>query len=1163
MRTSERDFEVEIVSWLTAHGGYSEGVDRSFDPVSGLDKSELFEFLATSQRRSWDRLQELHGGDSARARAAFLQRLVSELDRRGTIDVLRNGVIDHSIHIRLAYFRPAHSLTPDVAQLYAANRLTLTRQLQFEATSNGRLDLALFVNGLPVATAELKNPLTGQTVEDAKNQYRTDRNPINTILGRRAVVHFAMDTEQVAMTTKLAGQQTRFLPFNKGNGGGAGNPINPFGHRTAYMWEQVWRRDPWLDLLQRYIHVDRDGKTHTRDGVVIFPRHHQWDAVQRIEEAVRRDGFGRDYLIQHSAGSGKSNTIAWLSHRLANMHDAADEPFFDKIVVITDRRVLDAQLQDTIYQFDHAHGVVEKIDEDSTQLAEALAGKQAQIIITTLQKFPVVLRQGLRLPDRRYGVIVDEAHSSQTGESAKDLKAVLGRLGESELPADSGSEQGGFAGPSEEILLAMAKSRKRQPNISFFAFTATPKGRTLEQFGQKNGETNRYEAFHTYSMRQAIEEGFILDVLLNYITYESYWKIEKKVPDDPAYDTAKARAAIARFVSLHDYNLDQKSEVIIEHFRRHVQHKIGGRVKAMVVTSSRLHAVRYKQALTKYCWDKGYNLGILVAFSGTVLPGTEDWTESKMNDFPESQTTASFGTDEWQVLVVAEKYQTGFDQPLLYAMYVDKVLTDLAAVQTLSRLNRTYEGKDGTFVLDFRNDAESIQHAFEPWYATTVATPTDPNLLYDTRHALDPFNVLREDEISSTVRLIVGGQEGAHGRIHAALSPAIERYNSLDEPEKNLFYDAMHRFVRTYAFLSQVVSFVDVKLERDYIYAKALALFTRKNTGTSLDLGSAVELTHLRIEQTFAGSISLDSGHGDVQTLFGGAGSVAPADEESLSKIIDKLNKRFGTDWSPEDRVFYDTIADKLTRRGDIQRAAAVNTPENFSLILHKAFISALIEQMGISEDMALKLIDDVEMQQEVVAAYLPLIQSRARVAWQEHCPIVELLGPDRESDTLEYKSTLRTRAESGELYKPLEGASLKTIAAFLNARDGGTLVIGVADDGSAHGLEADYASLRKEGRDDRDLFQLHLGNIVDASMGTAAATNITVQFHSIDDRDVCRVHVRPSAFPVDAKITVDRKSQFETISAFFVRVANGTKKLDHDQRAKYVSGRWPSAKGL
>ena len=1170
MRVDENAFEREIAEWLTRHGGYTAGEVDHFDPELGLDTAELWEFIGATQADDWHRLRMLLGGSADDAQRAFKVRLVKELDARGTVDVLRRGVVDHGVTIRLAYFRPAHGLTPALVDLYNANRLTVTRQLRYEAASGKTLDLALFVNGLPVATAELKNPITGQGIEDAKAQYRKDRDPANVTLARRAVVHFAVDPELVAMTTRLAGISTEFLPFNRGRDHGAGNPANPGGHRTAYLWQDVWVRDNWLDVLQRFVHAESAEPTGSRSRgrnanrlKVIFPRYHQWDAVCRLEAAARAEGPGHDYLVEHSAGSGKSNTIAWLAHRLATLHDDADNPVFDKVVVITDRNVLDKQLQDTIYQFDHAHGIVQKIDKDSRQLADALAGAQARIIITTLQKFPVVMQRGLELPDRRYAVIVDEAHSSQSGESVTDLKAVIG-VGDLDAAeaADSGAEP---PDPVAQALAERARARGKQPNVSFFAFTATPKGSTLVEFGRRDPATGKHEPFHLYTMRQAIEEGFILDVLANYVTYQTYWNIQKTIPDDPAYDSAKARAAIARFVSLHEHNLAQKAQIIVEHFRQHVQRKIGGRAKAMVVTASRLHAVRYQQALTAYCREHGYGLGVLVAFSGTVQvgdgPDAQSWTEANMNGFPESRTPERFAENDSHILVVADKYQTGFDQPLLYAMYVDKTLGGVAAVQTLSRLNRTYDGKDGTFVLDFRNDGDKVRQAFARYYMQTVAPPTDPNLMYDTRSALDPYGVLWPEEIEQALKLLTAPESaGLHGRIHAALVPSIDRFRDLQADQQDAFRDALSRFIHTYGFLSQVVAFTDTKLEGDYLFCRALAAFIRPAGDGGLDLGSAVELTHLRTEKTFAGSLALTpDADGEVSTLFAGAGQVREADEERLSKIVESLNQRFGTDFDEVDFVgFFGSVSDRLVAQADIQQAAANNTPENFRLVLEKEFGQQVMSQMGAAEAMALSYLDNESVRREVLDFFLPIIMGQAQVRRQEYCPIGELLGPDKENAHLEYKASLRTHAGTEEVYKPLETMVLKTIAAFANSRDGGTLLIGVNDDGTPCGLAGDYASLRKPGKDDRDLFQQHLSNVVYTSMGAAVGGLISVQMHTIEDLDICRVQVPPSGTPVDATVTVDVKGKLVKKTVFYVRVGNTTREADEAEKAKHILNHWP-----
>ncbi|MDQ6783607.1 MAG: DEAD/DEAH box helicase family protein [Actinomycetota bacterium] len=1154
---NEEQFETAICASLVARGGYQEvkndkaqGEPRDFDPVRGLDSAELFFFIGQTQPEEWAEIIKRHGGDAELAQANFADRVASELDKRGAADVLRRGVIDQGQSIRMAYFKPAHGLTPELVARYDANRLTVTRQLRYEASSTKALDLALLVNGVVVATAELKNPMTGQGVEEAMHQYRVDRDPRNRTLAR-AVVHFAVDPQRVAMTTSLAGAKTRFLPFNQGHNRGAGNPANPSGHATAYLWERVWHVDAWLDLLGRFVHVEKPAKGSKKPTSVIFPRYHQWDAVLRLEAGARAEGAGHSYLVEHSAGSGKSNTIAWLAHRLSNLH-AGDEKVFDKVVVITDRVVLDRQLQDTIYQFEHAHGVVVRIDKSSAQLAAALAGEQARIVITTLQKFPFVLGKVDELSKGRYAVIVDEAHSSQTGEAAAGLRKVLGR------PATEGTDPEVSPDEITEALTAAVQSRGYQENLSYFAFTATPKGKTLELFGRYDSDTGRHQPYHLYSMRQAIEEGFIHDVLAAYTTYDTFFHLEKAIDDDPKYETAKARRAIAHFVTLHDHNLAQKAQIVVDHFRIHVAHKVAGQAKAMVVCSSREHAVRLWQALKATITEHGYDLGVLVAFSGAVtVNGDEPVTELSCNGFADTQTAERFDGDDYSIMVVAEKFQTGFDQPSLYAMYVDKTLTGLAAVQTLSRLNRTHPDKDGTFVLDFVNGAEEIAAAFEPYYGETVAPPSDPNLLYDTRAALEEFGVIDAGEALSVAALLLA-EKLDHGRIHAALGPAIDRFWNLEDDEQERFRDAVNRFVRTYAFLSQIVSFFDTALERDHLFCRALQPLIRADGGDTVDLGTEVELTHLRNEQRFSGSVSLEGDDGEVRTVYSGTGRQHEPDPEALSAIIDRLNAAYGTAWEPADRLVFDAAAADLAGNAAVQLTAMANPAETFAAIFPEMFQHALIGRMDRNEKVVFKYLDDEDLAGDVAKVYAALVQAKAKVAYQEHCPIGELLGADRESQHLEYKQTLRTHGATGEVFKPLETATLKTIAGFANSGDGGTLLVGVADDGTVAGLDADYASLAKAGKDDRDLFTLHLTNIIVASMGEAAAANVAVHLHTVGGHDLARIHVTPSGFPVDATVTVDKKGQMEKRTTFYVRLANGTREIaDPGERQKYIAGRW------
>ena len=1000
----ERLFEDAISLDLVTSRGYrvckrgtSVQWSADFDTVLGLDTTELFAFIQETQLDPWVNLVKAYGGKETTARSKFAARLAAKIDQEGILSILRHGVRDQNVDIRVAYFKPAHDLTAELVKRYEANRLTVTRQLPYDPKSTKTVDLALFVNGIPVATAELKNPLTGQNVEHAVAQYRQDRDPANVTLSRRALVHFAIDPDRVAMTTRLAGEATRFMPFNLGHSMGAGNPPNPAGHRTSYLWERLWSRDAWLDLLGRFIHVERPEKGspafRRANQTIIFPRYHQWDAVRRMEADARERGAGEHYLIEHSAGSGKSNTIAWTAHRLSTLHDAKDVKVFDKVIVITDRVVLDRQLQDTIYQFEHVRGVVEKIDKDSQQLAEALMGQQARIIITTLQKFPFVLDKIAEMPKRRYAVIVDEAHSSQSGETAKELRLALGGTDEQELTVAEAEDAGFVATPLDPVDEALAKAlaaRGRQPNISFFAFTATPKARTLEIFGTWNAAEGRFEPFHLYSMRQAIEEGFILDVLQNYATYKTLWKITKTITGDPQYDEVRAKRAIARFVTLHPHALGQKAEIIVEHFRQHTRQKIGGLAKAMVVTSSRLHAVRYKQAIDRYIADKEYtDVRALVAFSGMVVAKGETFTEAGMNHFPESQTGPRFkGEDpydpsEYQVLIVAEKYQTGFDLPLLHTMYVDKVLVGLAAVQTLSRLNRYHPLKEDTFVLDFRNETDDIVKAFEPFYGKTVAPPTDPNLLSDTRERLDQYDVLRDDEIQAVLPALlkVTLTPKAHGEVYALLAPAKERFLALSEEDRLGFRDALNRFVRVYSFLSQVVAIGSEALERDYVYCRALANYLRDAaTSERLDLGTEVELTHLRNEVTFEGSLALEEVTGEVKSMFGdGSGRQQQLDLVPLSQIVETLNERFGLELTERDQLLFDQFEDEWAADKQLAAQAQNNTLDNFRLMFDKVFLSTVVTRMDANEVIFKRILDDPDFKATLGDYYVRKVYDRLR----------------------------------------------------------------------------------------------------------------------------------------------------------------------------------------
>lgn len=953
----EAAFESNVEAHLLGHG-WHQVAPTTYDRKLGLFGDELIAFVETSQPKAWQQLVTRHGGDG-QAREKFLKVVADALDHRGTISVLRGTVKDSGVTVRMCWFKPANNLTPELAERYEANRLGVVRQLHHsESNPHDSLDLALVVNGIPVASAELKNPLTHQTIEHAMEQYRNDRNPHDAIFSRRMLVHFAVDPHRVAMTTRLAAADTVFLPFNQGAAGpgrpgAAGNPPVPTDgqrYHTSYLWEKVWQRDAWLDLIANFVHAE--------DGRILFPRFHQWHAVRSILAATYADGPGVDRLIQHSAGSGKSNTIAWSAHSLSRLHGADDQPIFDKVVVITDRRVLDRQLQDTVAGLDHTPGTIVRVDQHSNQLKEALEGNAARIIITTLQKFPVVAKvaaeesaagEGKDVVGRRFAVIVDEAHSSTTGDAVKKLKKVLGSLEEAEQ-AEAEAEA---AGEADDLLVASARQRGRQKNLSFFAFTATPKPKTLETFGQLD-ETGQKRPFHTYSMRQAIDEGFILDVLANYTTYSTYYKLANAEPrHDPEMDASKAKAALARFVSLHPYQLEQKAEVIVEHFRQKTAGKIDGAAKAMVVTRSRLHAVRTKQAIDAYIKRKGYeDIRALVAFSGTVTdPDAPEiaYTEPMMNGFPESQLPKRFREADYQVLVVAEKYQTGFDEPLLHTMYVDKKLAGVKAVQTLSRLNRTHPGKQDTFVLDFANTAEEIQQAFEPFYEESFAAPTDPNVLYAMEHDLRTAGVLSQREMSAAVSALLSDDPAQQSVIYANVGPAVGRFVVLDEDDAEEFRTKLNHFVRAYAFVAQVMPWPDPDLEELFLYGKLLlADLPTGDSDPMPQLSKSVQLTHLRMAVTSEEAITLTASDEPGVALPGeGKGKQTEPVLDKLSALIASMNDKYGADLGEADKVWVDQQWTVVMEDEDMKTVALHNDRSQYELVLAEKIDKFVLDRQG------------------------------------------------------------------------------------------------------------------------------------------------------------------------------------------------------------------------
>lgn len=1004
-QTTEKAFESYVEQMLLAKG-WQQGSASEWDKERAFFPQAITDFIAETQKELWKAMREQHADN---LEPMLLATLVKELAIKGSLHVLRHGFKFYGKTFQLAYFKPAHGLNEEVLARYQANRLTVTRQVPCHPGDHSTVDLVFAVNGLPVATCELKNPWTGQSWRHAVKQYKNDRNPRAPLFEfkQRALVHFAADPDEVHMTTRLSGGKTFFLPFNRGSHPGevecgAGNPQHASGYRTGYFWEEVLERESFLDILGHFIFIEKkdekidDGKGGSRlrtKETMIFPRYHQLDATRNLIRAARDEGAGQNYLIQHSAGSGKTNSISWLSHRLASLHDTQDHKVFDCVIVITDRQVLDRQLQDAIYQIEHAQGVVKAIDQDSKQLAEALIDG-TRIVITTLQKFPFVLRGLLHAagaddvdaPDeaaqaqaraweaeigkRRYAVIVDEAHSSQTGETARELKAILG--------ANSGSSDDDEEADWEDGLNQVMASRGRQQNLSFFAYTATPKGKTLELFGRV-GAKGTPEPFHLYSMRQAIEERFILDVLQNYTTYKTYFKLVKAVEEDPDMPKKKAARALAKFLVMHPTNIAQKIEVIVEHFRSHVRTHLGGRAKAMVVTSSRLQAVKYMEAFQRYINEKGYaDIRPLVAFSGTVRDPDSglEYTEPGMNTdvvsgkpISEKQLPERFASPDYQVLLVANKYQTGFDQPLLMAMYVDKRLDGVQAVQTLSRLNRMIPGKETPFVLDFVNEAEDIYAAFKPYYdATSLQESSDPTQLEQMKHDLDAFQVYHWSEVEAFARIFYRTPKkqnpADHAHLHRHLQPAVDRFKAMqDDEQRGEFRDKLSGYVKVYSFLSQIIPYGDQDLEMLYSFGRFLLphLPLERDTST-VKLGDEVNLQYYRLQRVYSGAIDLKDGDGEeygVKSPTDVGSSKAKEEKAPLSEIIEVLNDRFGTNFTEEDRLFFEQIKEKAANTPEVVRLRQANPFDKFQLGLRQMLEDLMIQRMGENDKIVSRYMDD------------------------------------------------------------------------------------------------------------------------------------------------------------------------------------------------------------
>ena len=985
MAVSEKQFESDIEEFfLSLEGGYTKNTDV-YDPKLGLYPDTLMRFVKKTQPKEWAKFEKMNADNPERK---FCVAFNNACDMNGLVYVLRHGFKQPGVSFRVCYFKPESTLAQMAGELYEANEITCNRQWYYSADTKKSVDMVIAVNGIPVFAFELKNQFTGQSVDNAKVQWMYDRDPREVCFQfkKRIQAFFCVDLYEVWMTTKLDGKNTLFLPFNQGSNGpgvdgGKGNPANPNGYVTSYLWEKVFQKDSMMDILQKFIH-DAEGNK------LIFPRYHQLDAVRLLMEDVRDVGPGMNYLIQHSAGSGKSNTLAWLTYRLASLFDKNDKPMFSSVIVVTDRTVLDAQLQDTISGFDHTLGSVVTIGEKKTsQDLKTAINDGARIIVTTLQKFPVIYEEVDKKSGRAFAVVVDEAHSSQTGSSSQKLKAALAD------PEEALKEYAELEGKAEEEidkddkLLKEMLTHGQHSNLSFFAFTATPKAATLQMFGLPID--GHYVPHHVYSMRQAIEEGYIHDVLQNYMTYDTCFKIAKNTPENPDLPESRATKVIKKYEKLHPYNISQKSAIIVETFRSTTRNKIGGKGKMMVVTDSRLAAVRYFHEIKRYIKDNNYQeMDVLVAFSGSIEDKGEEYTESKLNvrkdgsHISESQTKAEFH-DNFNVLVVAEKYQTGFDEPLLHTMIVDKKLRGVKAVQTLSRLNRTCPGKNDTFVLDFVNTKEDILKAFQPFYQMTgMKDEINTDLIYQTERELMGYAIYNENDIVAFIdvwKKLGSSDKSTQGKMSGALKPAVDRYNLKNPEERYQFRRLARSLVKWYGYLTQVVRAFDTQMQQEYLYLRYLINLLPADKEEPVDLDGKLKLEYYKLEKTFEGSIELEKSNTEYIPVFK-KGKQGKKKKSPLDEIIDRVNERYGGKFTDADRVVMETIHDKLMQDDKLRDSAKTSDPVIFTEgVFPKAFNKAAMDGYNESSESYQSLFEDKAKYDAILGALAGVIYREMR----------------------------------------------------------------------------------------------------------------------------------------------------------------------------------------
>ena len=930
---TEQRFEDHIEQHLN-QSGYESLQSADYDKSLCLIPDETLQFIRDTQPKVYQRLERQYGADTP---AKLLDRLSKQIASRGVLDVLRKGVKDRGCDFKLTYFRPSSGMNPDHQTLYAQNRFSLIRQLHYAQRNENSLDMTLFLNGLPLVTMELKNSLTGQVVTDAEKQYRTDRDPREPLFQfKRCLVHFAVGNEKVSMTTHLQKDKTRFFPFNKD----IENPVNPNGHKTAYLWEDILHPDNLIELIDNFIHEQEttekvyDPKIKmvkdVKHRVLVFPRYHQLDVIRRLQEAILKDGAGHNYLIQHTTGSGKSNSIAWLAHLLTHLFSSPTDTnrIFDSIIVVTDRRVLDKQLQDTIRQVEQVEGVVHAVEKTSAQLREFLeSGKD--IIISTIQKFSVIADEIGKLKGKHFAVIIDEAHSSQSGESARNLRTSLSKGIAETVEEDDPDEVSDI----DARIIEEMEQRRMQDHISYFGFSGTPKNKTLELFGRKKKD-GTFVPSHVYSMRQSISEGFTLDVLQNYTTFKRYFELVKSVSEDKEYEKARTLRTLTNYVDLQPHSIETKTRIMLEHFTAHTAKTIGGRGRAMLVTPSRLHCVKYKQEFDRQMKEMGLSYGCLVAFSGTVhdTDNGQDYTEDGMNNLPPSAAIAdTFKDPQYRILIVASKFQTGFDEPLLQTMYVDKRLDGLQCVQTLSRLNRVTAGKTDTLVLDFVNEPEQIQEAFQQYYqTTTLPEETDPNQLYDLQHKLEGFDRYDEETIEEFCNIFYDTNKPDE-LLQGILDGVVERWRELETEDREAFRSTLQSYIRLYGYISQLITFTDVALEKLYILGRSLNKKLPKREHPDLqDVLASVDLDSFRVQRTHESlHLSLDAQDSEVEGIGSDVAVIREPEQDFLSNIIDALNSAYQTEFTPENKVDLATMHQRMHENDELRQVIEGDNSES------------------------------------------------------------------------------------------------------------------------------------------------------------------------------------------------------------------------------------------